>query len=297
MIRLLLCILLAIPSLSEAKTFSVGYQYGMERYYPGAWSALDQGRRDAQKEWSKFANISWSGSSRPSIYIRPTSSSAVWGQVKGNSIYVTYSRKVWKTDAQWKDAKLWKSLFLHEYGHILVLPTGHCNNSVGGGKCLMTIQGGRQDKLCPTCLKKLQAKYGKPTVKSAVQADSVLVEAAKRFPGVRFHEGSRDDLLVGLAQDCADLLARRGQWLYWRNGHPGWNDRFAEIHSKLGMSGVEVTAMERPGEGDDVCHEAFYDWERSSGHWRVVSTPHAKYGDALASTKSGIWFAVIICAD
>lgn len=127
--------------------------------------------------------------------------------------------------------------------------------------------------------------------------ESPLVEAARRYPGVRFYEGERDDLLVRLAQECADLLAKRGERAYWRDGHPSWSKRATEIRDTLGMSGVEVTAMERPGEGDDVCHEAFYDWERSSGHWRVVSTPHAKYGDALASTKSGIWFAVIICAD
>jgi hypothetical protein len=162
-IALVLCL---VPFTMQAKNISVGYQYGMERYYSGAWSALDQGRRDAQKEWSKFANISWAGSSRPNVYIRPTSSSTVWGYYSKNSIYVTYSRKVWKTDAQWKDPKVWKSLFLHEYGHYFILPNGHCDNPVGTGRCLMTIKSGRQPKLCSSCLKKLQAKYGKPTVRA-----------------------------------------------------------------------------------------------------------------------------------
>ena len=167
---------LLILSVAEARTISVGYQYGMERYYPGAWSALDTGRREAFREWAKWANITWAGSSRPNLYIRPTGSSTVWGYYQNNSIYVTYSRKVWKTDAQWKDAKLWKSLFLHELGHYLILPNGHCDNPVPGtsGRCLMTIKGGRQAKLCPSCLKRLQAKYGKP--KATAMAEAVVDE-------------------------------------------------------------------------------------------------------------------------
>lgn len=169
--RLLLAItcLLLLPVVGDARTISVGYQMGMEKYYKGAWSALDQGRKEAFREWAKWANITWTGSSRPNLYIRPTGSSTVWGYYQNNSIYVTYSRKVWKTDAQWKDAKIWKSLFLHELGHYLILPNGHCDNPVPGtsGRCLMTIKGGRQAKLCPSCLKRLQAKYGKPKAAAA----------------------------------------------------------------------------------------------------------------------------------
>jgi hypothetical protein len=168
---LLVVCLCLLTTAAEAKTISVGYQYGMERYYPGAWSALDQGRREAQQEWAKWANITWAGASRPTIYIRPTGSSTVWGYYRApNSIYVTYSRKVWKLDSQWKDPKVWKSLFLHEYGHYFVKPTGHCNNPVGTGKCLMTIQSGRQSQLCSSCLKKLQTRYGKPTAKGQEEA-------------------------------------------------------------------------------------------------------------------------------
>jgi hypothetical protein len=195
---LIACLLLV--TIVDARNFSVGYQYGMERYYPGAWSALDQGRKEAQREWAKWANITWSASSRPNVYIRPTGRSDVWGYYSGNSIYVTYSRKVWKVDSQWKDSKAWKSLFLHEYGHYLLLPNGHCDNPVPGtsGKCLMTIKGGRQPKLCPSCLKRLQAKYGKPraaAVEEAVVDEPLIVlgECAlehERKPLRRRHESA-----------------------------------------------------------------------------------------------------------
>lgn len=155
-----------------SKTVSVGYQMGMERYYPGAWAYLDRGRREAQAKYSTWAGIVWAGASRPSIYIRPTSSTKVWGQVIGNSIYVTYSRKVWKTDAQWKDVNIWRSLFLHEYAHLLV-STSHCNNPVDGKLCLLTISGARAERLCPSCLRKLVARYGKPTLSIGLESSFI----------------------------------------------------------------------------------------------------------------------------
>lgn len=127
--------------------------------------------------------------------------------------------------------------------------------------------------------------------------ESPLVEAARLYPGVRFHEGVRDTFLVGLAEDCAKLLVKGGENNYRFDGHPGWKQRFAEIRKTLGMAGIEVTAMARPGEGDEIGHELFYDWQRSSGHWRVVSTKHDRYGDALAKDKRNVWFGVIIVAD
>jgi len=127
--------------------------------------------------------------------------------------------------------------------------------------------------------------------------DSLLVQAGMRYPGVRFYEGLKDELLAKLAQDCANLLAQRGESGYWRDGHPDWDSRFAEIRDKLSMTGVEVSAMARPGEGDKMGRELYYDWERSEGHWRVVSTPHVKYGDGLARDSRGVWYGVIIVAD
>jgi len=127
--------------------------------------------------------------------------------------------------------------------------------------------------------------------------DSPLVSAARLYPGVRFHDGVRDPLLVQLAQEAADAMARRGERGYRWDGHPGWNQRHAEIRRKLGMAGVEVSAMERPGEGDDIAREAFHDWRQSAGHWRVVATPHKRFGDGLARSRRGVYFAVIIVAD
>lgn len=146
-------------------TITVGYApTNIDKYFPGAWAALDKGRKEAQHIWTHWANIVWAGSSRPKIYVRPMNSTKNWGEIRGgNSICVTYNRKVWKSDAQWRDPLAWQSLFLHELAHILV-SSRHCDNPIPGTKqkCLLTITGSRANVLCPTCLKKLQARYGKP---------------------------------------------------------------------------------------------------------------------------------------
>lgn len=131
----------------------------------------------------------------------------------------------------------------------------------------------------------------------AQAADSPLVAAARLYPGVRFHEGVRDPLLVGMAQEAADAMARRGERGYRWDGHPGWSQRHAEIRRTLRMTGVEVSAMERPGEGDDIAREAFNDWKQVPGHWRVVATPHKRFGDGLARSRRGVWFAAVVVAD
>ena len=146
-------------------TITVGYYpTNLNKYFPGAWSALVKGLQTAMQEWAKWANITWKGAVYPKIYICGMNSTKNWGEVRnGNAVYVTYSRKVWKTDAQWKDPLAWKALFLHELAHILV-SSRHCDNPIPGTKkkCLLTISGSRADVLCPTCLKKLQTRYGKP---------------------------------------------------------------------------------------------------------------------------------------
>jgi hypothetical protein len=67
------------------------------------------------------------------------------------------------------------------------------------------------------------------------------------------------------------------------------------------MTGVEVSAFSWPRALEIptlmTMRGFYYDWERSEGHWIVVSTSHAKYGDGLARDPRGIWYGVIIVAD
>ena len=133
------------------------------------------------------------------------------------------------------------------------------------------------------------------------EKDSPLVAAAKKYPGVMFHRGQRDQFLVELSQECADLMARNGERYYWRDGHPSWNSRYHKIRSRLGMTGVEVTAFSWPDKSEGATSEItsglFYDWQRSSGHWRVVSKTHKRFGDALARSSNGVWYACVIVAN
>jgi hypothetical protein len=135
---------------------------------------------------------------------------------------------------------------------------------------------------------------------AAICQQSPLSEAADAYPGVRFQEGQRDAALVAMAQDAADTMARRGDRAYRFSGHPGWESRFRRINA-MGLRGVEVSAFSWPDTSPtatpEILRELFYDWERSSGHWRVVSTPHERYGDGLARSRTGTWFAAVIVAD
>jgi hypothetical protein len=134
-----------------------------------------------------------------------------------------------------------------------------------------------------------------------------LIAVAQVYPGVRFHEGERDNLLVALAQGYADEMAainsqsRRGQ------GHFGWARRYERIRAELNMKAVEVSAQSdnRLADAplDAVAENLFDSWRQSDGpppkadHWGVVSKPHARYGDGLARSTRGVWFGCVIAAD
>lgn len=132
---------------------------------------------------------------------------------------------------------------------------------------------------------------------------SVLVAAAERFPGVKFHHGRRSDFLVELAQGYAQYMAK----LDSQAGHAGWDFRYRRIWAALGMRAVEVTAesWDRQANApmDEIGDEMFRTWRQSDGpppkadHWGVVSEPHTLYGDGLAKSQTGIWYACIIVAD
>lgn len=134
---------------------------------------------------------------------------------------------------------------------------------------------------------------------------SPLVEAADDYPGVRFQEGTRDDLLVRLAQEYAGQMAaidsQSKGWGRRREGHFGWDARSATIRRQLGLRGVEVSAESWDRQANapmpEIARTMFDSWKASTGHWKVVSTPHERYGDGLARSASGTWYAALIVAD
>lgn len=126
---------------------------------------------------------------------------------------------------------------------------------------------------------------------------SAMIEAADQYPGVQFHHGVRDPLLVRLAQDTADTLARRGEWGYRFDGHPGWDAKYLTIRQRLGMRAVEVSAQSWPRQTVGAERGMYDSWNASPGHWRVVSTVHKRYGEGIARSRRGTFFAAIIVAD
>jgi len=135
--------------------------------------------------------------------------------------------------------------------------------------------------------------------------ESPLVSAARLYSGVEFYNGKREALLVDLAQQTVDTLASQNMHKYWPgrggDGHPDWDRKRIIISNKFGMKGVEVTAISWPYKSEKITAEItrglFYDWQRSAGHWNVISKQHEIYGDAVARSNSGIWYGCIIVAD
>jgi hypothetical protein len=126
---------------------------------------------------------------------------------------------------------------------------------------------------------------------------SAMIEAADAYPGVKFHHGERDPLLVRLAQETADTLARRGEWGYRFDGHPGWDAKYQTIRKQLGMRAVEVSARSWRGQTVGIERGMYDSWRASTGHWRVVSTPHKRYGEGIAKSRRGTYFSAVIVAD
>jgi len=131
--------------------------------------------------------------------------------------------------------------------------------------------------------------------------ESPLVKAAKLYNNVHFYEGQRHNLLVRLAEDYSNQMASINSQSYRGVGHFGVEKRYAEIRNKLGLRGNEVTAESWSWKYnypiDIIAKEMFDSWNYSSGHWAIVSKPHKLYGDAIAKSKQGIYYATIIVAD
>lgn len=136
-----------------------------------------------------------------------------------------------------------------------------------------------------------------------------ILRAANETPGVRIQEATRDSYLREMAQDYAEQMAAINSQskLVWRNGrrikegHFGVERRYADIRSTLGMKGDEVTAESWPRQRNaskvELWQEMFKSWKGSSGHWAVVSARHDRFGDGLAMSKQGIWYACVLVAD
>lgn len=131
--------------------------------------------------------------------------------------------------------------------------------------------------------------------------ESPLVAGGRLYPGVHFHEGMQDELLVSLSEDCAKLLAKRGPSGYRWDGHPDWDERYAKIRQQLNMRAVEVSAQADKNLADapeaEVVKNLYDAWRLSKGHWGVVSKPHKRFGDGLARSKGGVWYGCLIVAD
>ena len=131
--------------------------------------------------------------------------------------------------------------------------------------------------------------------------ESPLVKAAKLYKNVRFYEGQRHNLLVELAEDYSSQMAAINSQSYRGVGHFGVEKRYLEIKKKLGLKGNEVTAESWYWKSnypiDIISKEMFDSLNYSSGHWAIVSKPHKFYGDAIAKSNQGIYYATIIVAD
>jgi len=140
-----------------------------------------------------------------------------------------------------------------------------------------------------------------PPVAPLPPAVSPLVAAAAIYPAAQCCEGMRDPYLVTMAQGYAEQMAHIGSQSYRGRGHFGWTGRHAAILRVLGMDGDEITAESWPWEGDapmsQIARGMFDAWRQSPGHWRIASRPHRRFGDGLAKSRRGIWYACIIVAN
>jgi SAM-dependent methyltransferase len=131
--------------------------------------------------------------------------------------------------------------------------------------------------------------------------DSVLLACAKSYPGARFYRGERNNYLVAMAQETAEELARDGERAYRWDGHPDWEQRFHEIRATLGLTGCEISARSWPTTSAEltsqIAYQLLYDWERSAGHWQVISESHTMFGEGTARSRTGVWYAVVVVAD
>lgn len=150
----LLVLLCVVPV--EAKTISVGYHKNLRGWFTESqFAALDSGRQYAQREWAKYCNLTWTGAVYPNVTIKPASDPAAWGRAPLYGSWISVSIDA-KFRYAWDDENTWKSLFIHEFGHILGMPDG------GGSGNVMTITGSRPLTPSAAEIAWVQKRYGKP---------------------------------------------------------------------------------------------------------------------------------------
>jgi hypothetical protein len=138
--------------------FTVGYHANLRGWFTATqFAALEAGRRHAQERWSTAGNITWSGSASPRITIKPALDETAWARAPINGTWIAISVNE-KFRYSWENEAMWRSLFLHEYGHSLGLPDtkepGHA----------MTIFGVRAESPSPSEVAWMTRRYGAPKV-------------------------------------------------------------------------------------------------------------------------------------
>jgi len=151
------CLFFLLGNNIEAKDFSVGYHLNLRSWFTSTqWTALDNGRKLAQREWAKVADITWSGAVYPDILIIPTLRTDVWAYVNrigGDKLYISVASKF---QYKWESEDHWRGLFMHEYGHCLGLADTYKDGHV------MTIYGVRADTPSDWEIAWMQDRYGPP---------------------------------------------------------------------------------------------------------------------------------------
>lgn len=152
------CVVVLLASGAESRTISVGYHANLRGWFTAEqFALLDAGRAWAQREWSKCGNITWTGSSRPNVVIKPAYDATAWARAPINGTWIAVS-----IDEQyryaWNSEEHWRSLFIHEYGHTLGM-----NDTRESGHA-MTIWGVRSETPSAVECAWMARRYGAPTV-------------------------------------------------------------------------------------------------------------------------------------
>lgn len=137
---------------------SVGYHKNLASWFSTKqFSALDNGRKWAQREWAKVCNITWTAAKYPRVTIKPVYDKTAWARAPLYGSYIAISIDE-KYRFAWENQEHWQSLFIHEYGHILGMKDTRTANNV------LTIYNTRAKTPSPSEIAWVVKRYGKPKV-------------------------------------------------------------------------------------------------------------------------------------
>lgn len=135
--------------------FSVGYHANLRSWFTAEqFGKLDEGRRWAQTEWAKTSNITWTAATYPRVTIKPVWDSTAWARAQLNGRWIAISIDE-KFRYAWTDIRMWRSLFIHEYGHIFGMKDTRTSGHV------MTIYGQRAETPSASEIAWMIKKFGK----------------------------------------------------------------------------------------------------------------------------------------